>query len=46
VALLVAAQVMKRIDVAALPTVYMMAVLTLALGFSLLWRRRLGAGMA
>ena len=32
--------------VAALPTVYMMAVLTLALGFSLLWRRRSAAGMA
>ena len=40
VALLIAANVMNRIDVAALPTVYMIAVLTVGLGFSVLWRRR------
>ena len=39
VAFLIAANVMNRIDVAALPTVYMIAVLTVGLGFSVLWKR-------
>lgn len=43
VAFLIAANVMHRIDVAALPTVYMIAVLTVGLGFSVLWRRRAGS---
>lgn len=39
VAFLVAANVMNRIDVAALPTVYMIAVLSVGLGFSVIWQR-------
>ncbi len=40
VALLIAANVMNRLDVAVLPTVYVLAVLLVALAFSLVWRRR------
>jgi predicted Na+-dependent transporter len=40
VALLVAANVMHRMDVAVLPSVYMLAVLLIALAFSFAWRSR------
>ena len=40
VALLISANVMHRMDVAVLPSVYMLAVLIIALAFSFAWRSR------
>lgn len=43
VALLIASSVLNRLDIAALPTVYMLAVLVVGILFAKNWRRLLGA---